>query len=43
MGSWDFVRTILAGMILLGWASGEGIYHRRRIYKRLLSTMQQVK
>ena len=32
MGPWDFVATIGASVILLGWVSGECLYHRRRIW-----------
>ncbi|MFB6086887.1 MAG: aryl-sulfate sulfotransferase [Haloarculaceae archaeon] len=35
MGPWDFVRTILAGLLAIGWLAGEGVYHRRLIWSRL--------
>ncbi|MFC4552582.1 MULTISPECIES: arylsulfotransferase family protein [Halorussus] len=31
MGPWDFVAAIGAGLLLVGWVLGEGIYNRRRI------------
>lgn len=31
MSSWDFARTVLAGLVLVGWVIGEGIYNRERI------------
>lgn len=35
MGPWDFVWTVLAGLIMVGWLTAEGIYYRRAIGGRL--------
>lgn len=35
MGPWDFVQTILAGGLLVGWFAADAIYHRSRLYARL--------
>ena len=35
MGPWDFVSTLLAGIVLLGWVSAEGVYHRAAIIEKL--------
>ncbi|WP_440008143.1 arylsulfotransferase family protein [Halomicrococcus sp. SG-WS-1] len=32
MDEYAFIAAILAGLLLVGWVFGEGVYHRRRIY-----------
>lgn len=43
MSPWGFVRTVLAGVVLLGWFTVEGISHRARIYTRLETSVSRFK
>ena len=43
MGPWDFARTILAGGLLFGWITVDGIYHRTRIIESLRNVGNKVK
>ncbi|MDS0296869.1 aryl-sulfate sulfotransferase [Halogeometricum luteum] len=43
MGPWDFARTILAGGLLIGWITIDGVYHRTRIIGSLRDVGNKVK
>jgi hypothetical protein len=43
MGPWDFVRTLLAGVLLLGWLGAEGITNRRQIVHRLQTAAERIR
>ena len=43
MSPWDFVRTILAGGILIGWFAIEGVSHRTWIYDCLRTLVSWLK
>ena len=42
MGPWDFVSTGLAGVLLLGWISAEGVHHRTVLRERASDLVRQV-
>ena len=39
MGPWDFVQTILAGLLFVSWAGTEGLYHRRQLRKWIVEAI----
>nr|WP_255199014.1 aryl-sulfate sulfotransferase [Halorarius litoreus] len=43
MGPWDFVRTLVAGVLLLGWLTTDGLYHRAQLYSRLQNAIRRWK
>ena len=41
MGPWDFVAAALAGLVLVGWAGTELLYHRHRIRENITRMITQ--
>jgi hypothetical protein len=42
MGPWDFAWAVLGGILVLGWATVEGVYHRKWIRNRVSTLLGRI-